>query len=112
MIVSHPRDRTVFLDDDARFNCITQRNFTPYWRLNGTDYDDLPSQLHDDLALYRFSEMYEHLALIIVAKAEYNGTRVQCVTESNDGDSVVSNTATLSIQGMCIGLHTHIYHWT
>ena len=41
----------------------------------------------------------EFIDLIITARAKYNGTRVECVAENNDGDSIVSNTATLYIQG-------------
>ena len=45
VIVTHPDDRTVFLNDDAVFSCLTDTDYTAHWRLNETDYESLPSQL-------------------------------------------------------------------
>ena len=96
-----PDDRIVFLDDDAVFSCLTDVDYTAHWRLNETDHDDLPSQLQHDLDIRSGSTtQFGVFSLIIVARAEYNGTRVQCVAESDDGHSVVSDTATLTIQGI------------
>ena len=103
MILTHPDDRTVFLDDEdgAFFSCNTRDSSSTHWRLNETDYDDLPSQLQDDLTIHILSASVSVvLQLSIPARAEYNGTRVQCVAESDDGHSIVSDTATLTIQGM------------
>ena len=100
MILIHPTDRTVFLDDDAFFLCLTRGSSTTYWRLNGTDYNNLSIELYDDLVIGSVStDQSEFLDLFIIARAKYNGTIIQCVIENNDGDSVVSNTATLYIQG-------------
>ena len=101
MILSDPTDRTVFLDDDAFFFCVTRGSSSFHWRLNGTDYNNLPSDVQDDLIISSSSTAQSELIeLIITARAEYNETRVECVAENNDGDSVVSNTATLYIQGI------------
>ena len=104
MIVTHPVDRTVFLNDAALFTCLTDIDYTAHWRLNETDYDDLPSQLQHDLIINSESttEFFGVFSLTILARAEYNGTRVQCVAESDDGHSVVSDNATLTIQGMIV----------
>ena len=51
VIVNHPDDRTVFLNDDAVFFCLTDLGSTAHWRLNETDYDDLPRQLQHDLVI-------------------------------------------------------------
>ena len=100
MILSNPTDSTVFLDDDAFFFCVTRGSSSSYWRLNGTDYNDLSSDVQDDIVISSSSSAQsETLDLTITARAEYNETRAQCVIESNDGDSVVSNTASLYIQG-------------
>ena len=108
MILSDPTDRTVFLDDDAFFFCVTRGSSSFHWRLNGTDYNNLPSDVQDDLVIDSSSSaLSELLELIITARAEYNETRVQCVIESNDKDSVVSNTATLYIQGI-LTLNTRV----
>ena len=101
MILIHPTDRTVFLDDDAFFLCLTRGSSSSYWRLNGIDYNVLSSDVQDDLIVSSSSSAQsELLDLTITARAEYNETRVQCVIESNDGDSIVSDTATLYIQGI------------
>ena len=103
VILTHPDDRTVFLGDEngAFFSCNTRDSSSTHWRLNETDYDDLPSQLHDDLIVSTIlTSLSVFKELTIPARAEYNGTRVQCVAESDDGHSVVSDTATLTIQGM------------
>ena len=67
--------------------------------MNGTDYNDLSSEVLDDLFISSSSTAQsELLYLTITARAEYNETRVQCVID--DGDSVVSDNATLYIQGI------------
>ena len=100
MILSNPTDRTVFPDDDAFFFCVSRGSSSSHWRLNGTDYNELSGDVLDDVVTNNGSAgLAELLDLTITARAEYNETRVQCVIESNDEDSVVSNTATLYIQG-------------
>ena len=103
VILTHPDDRTVFLGDEngVFFLCSTRDSSTAHWRLNESDYDDLPSQLQHDLVIDIASTVNSQLLdVTIPARAEYNGTRVQCVAESDDGHSVVSDTVTLTIQGM------------
>ena len=100
VILQHPTDRTVFLDNSAFFSCLTRGGSNAHWRLNGTDYEDLPSELRNDLVTSNGStSLSEFIDLIILSRAEYNETRVQCVIENDDGDSVVSDTAILYIQG-------------
>ena len=91
----------MFPDEDGFFSCAIRDSSFSYWRLNGTDYDNLPSDVQDDLNISSFSTTQaEYIELIIIAKAEYNETEVECVAGSNDGESVkVSNTAMLYIQG-------------
>ena len=101
MILSDPTDKIVFLDDDAFFSCVTRGSSSSHWRLNGTDYNDLSIDVQDDVITSSAStSLAEFIVLTIKARAEYNETRVQCVAESNNGDSVVSDNATLYIQGM------------
>ena len=110
MIQIHPTDRTVFLDDDAFFSCRTQDSSSSHWRLNGTDYNELSSDVRDDVNTSSGSSgLAEFIDLIITARAKYNETRVECVVESNDGDSVVSDTATLYIQGILMEYNQIIY---
>ena len=98
----------MFLDDDAFFLCVTRGSSSSHWRLNGTDYNNLSSDVQDDLIISSASSALSEIQnLLLPAKTEYNETRVQCVIESNDGDSVVSNTATLYIQGI-LTLNTRV----
>ena len=65
-----------------------------------TAINDLPASLRDDLVMEHVTSGEIGLfALVIPARAEYNGTRVQCVAESDDGHSVASDTAILTVQG-------------
>ena len=96
MIRKSPSSETVFLHHKAVFSCVT-RDGTTHWRVNDTD---LPSELHADLVTDQASVSgLDLFTLTIPGRAEYNGTRVQCVTEDG-GDSVESSIATLQIQGM------------
>ena len=105
MIQIHPTDRTVFLGDDngAFFSCRMQDSSSSHWRLNGTDYNDLSSDVLDDVVTSSgSSDLAETIDMNITVRAEYNETRVECVIENNDGDSIVSDNATLYIQGILI----------
>ena len=97
VILTHPTSRKVFQDDRAYFYCITTDSSTIHWRLNGTN---LLNQQHDDLVISSTqTDLSDVLELIILASAEYDGTKVQCVAETDD-NSVVSNTAVLRVQGL------------
>ena len=95
MIVESPNNTTVILHDEAVFLCLT-RGGTTHWRVNVTD---LPSELYPDLVTSNTSlSGLDIFSLAIPGRAEYNGSRVQCVTE-DESDSVESLIATLQIQG-------------
>ena len=87
---------TVFINQPAVFPCVTTRNSVT-WRVNGTNFDDLPSKIHSDLVTSRTMTAGIHLfALTIPGIAGYNGTTVQCVTGSHPGENKI---ATLRVQG-------------
>ena len=98
----------MFPDDDASFSCLIQGSSIPYWKLNGTDYDNLPSAVHDDMVVTKSGVNVHSTNITITARAEYNETIFQCVIE-NDGNSVVSDTATLYIQGKQLYMYVHNY---
>ena len=79
----------MFLGNSAFFSCLTRGGSNALWRLNGTDYEDLPSELRNDLVTSNGSTSLSEF--IDLSRAEYNGTRVQCVIENDDGDSRVNN---------------------
>ena len=85
---------------------IQNRPTYHYWRLNGTAYNHLPSDVRNDTDLDQEtvgdSEKY---ILTILGRAKYNGTKVQCVA-GIDGGERESENATLLIQGInCSCMH-------
>ena len=98
-IVTHPESVTVFTDSEAEFTCET-RNALLAWRVNGTFFSQLDPSLRADLDTAQETvgdiELY---TLTIPARAEYNGTVVQCLASVPGGDIIESGNATLMIQG-------------
>ena len=100
-VVESPSDVTVFLHQTAEFSCkINGGSIYQYWRMNGTAYHLLPSDIRDDLDtdLETVGDN-EVFILTIPGRAVYNGTRVQCVV-GGGGDERESEIATLNIQGI------------
>ena len=90
---------TKFANKEAAFSCIASSVNSFLWRVNGTDIDILPHQLRDDILT---EDLFSHIdvsTLAIRARVVYNGTRVQCVVTGGH-DSLESDTASLTIQGM------------
>ena len=82
------------------FTCETVGGVTG-WRVNRTILQSLPPEIRSDL---HFSETSTDEGtvveeLTIPARAEYNGTRVQCLVGIFGGSSDESENATLRIQG-------------
>ena len=94
-ILEPPENTTVFLDQTAVFRCeVTGGDIS--WRVNGKPTTEETSIARDDLDVD--SENGNPLVILtIIARAEYNGTTVQCVV--NSGFSDLSEIALLSIQG-------------
>ena len=85
----------------AHFYCITNGN-SIFWRVDGTNLDDLPSgTLKDEVVLGESnlnSEGDRLFTLSIPGRAIYNGTEVQCVAD----DGELSNVATLIVKGIIL----------
>ena len=83
------------------FTCETVGSLSG-WRINETLAGDLPPAVHNDLELSSTGtdEGATLLKLTIPARAEYNNTRVQCLTGTFGGSSVESETAILKAQGI------------
>lgn len=81
------------------FTCTT-RGAAGTWRLNETNLRDLPSAVRADVedAADQFG-VFNILALGIVGRDEYNGTRVQCVIGSGGNTLIESEVAILRVQG-------------
>ena len=99
-ILQAPEDTTVFLDQSAEFTCETDGGIST-WRINGTLLQDLPPEIHSDLdaLVTNTAEGTRVERLTIPARAEYNGTRVQCLVLGFGGGSAASGNATLKVQG-------------
>ena len=98
-IVQPPSDTTVFLGESAVFECVLNSDFSG-WRVNGTPFDRLDLDIRNDLMTPDQPNTKEGnilIQLIIPARAEYNGTRVQCVIPGHKSENV-----TMNIQGIYI----------
>lgn len=81
------------------FTCTT-RDAAGHWRLNETNLRDLPSAVRADVEdAADQNGVFHFLALGIVGRVEYNGTRVQCVIGSGGNTLKESEVAILRIQG-------------
>ena len=101
-ILHAPNSTTVFLNQSAVFTCETNGGITS-WRLNGTQREILPLDIRSDLVVPEERTTPEGTTvhtLTILARAQYNGTRVQCVSGLFGGPVVESDNATLTIQGV------------
>ena len=99
-VLQPPRNITVFPDETARFTCeVTGGHFT--WALNGKSIPDIVSTpLFGDqhTSLTASEDGNPLLILTITARAEYNGTTVECLV--NGGLSGQSEVVSLCIQGI------------
>ena len=111
MVVSEilvaPESRVVFLDQSAVFTCVTVDG-TLSWIVNGTQREVHSDEIRRDLVVSETiidgGTTLENLT--IPARAEYNGTRVQCAVLTFGGSDQSEN-ATLRIQGSSICSYKH-----
>ena len=98
-ILEAPKNTTVFLDQIAVFRCEVTGGHAS-WELNGKSATEQTSVARDDLDVgFDDSENGNPLAILtITARAEYDGTTVQCLV--NGGFSDQSENASLRIQGV------------
>ena len=82
------------------FTCETVGGLTG-WRVNGIILQSLPPEIRSDVVVSETNtpEGTRVEELTIPARAEYNGTRVQCLVLGFGGSSDESENATLRIQG-------------
>ena len=100
-IVTPPESVVVFTDSEAEFTCGTRNAPSFSWRVNGTFFSQLDPSLRADLDPDQetVGDIDRH-TLTIPARAEYNGTVVQCVASVPGGEFRQSGNATLTIQGI------------
>ena len=100
-ILIDPKSRVVFLDQSAAFTCETVGG-TLVWVVNETQREVHPAEIRGDLIVTETitddDTTLENLT--IPARAEYNGTRVQCFVGIFGGSTVQSENATMRIQGI------------
>ena len=100
-ILVAPESRVVFLDQSAEFTCETIGG-TLVWVVNGTQREVHPPEIRRDLVVSEtiIDGGTTLGTLTIPARAEYNGTRVQCFVGIFGGSTVQSENATMGIQGI------------
>ena len=101
-ILVDPENKVVFLDQSAMFTCETVGGSLG-WIVNETQRENHPDEIRRDLIV---SEIVidggiTACTLTIPARAEYNGTTVQCAVFTFDG-SAQSENATMHIQGIAL----------
>ena len=87
----------VYVDTEAVFRCELTSAVFGGWLVNGTDSRELSEEIvSGDIRGF-------HLTLTITARAQYNNTVVQCVTQELGGTGMErSDNVTLRIQGTAI----------
>ena len=105
-ILEAPKNTTVFLNQTAVFRCEVTGGHVS-WNVNGKPTTEQTSIPRDDLKVH-FDDSENGNPLVIMtitARAEYNGTTVQCVV--NGGFSDRSKNASLRIQGESYDITIH-----
>ena len=100
-ILHAPESTTIFLNQSAVFTCETRVGITS-WRVNGTQREILLDEIRSDLVVSESpvpGGTTVH-TLTIPVRAQYNGTRVQCLSVTIGGPYVESDNVTLTIQGI------------
>ena len=105
-ILRAPENATVFLNRSAVFTCHTGGG-TTLWNVNGTQRETFPPEIRIDLVVSEITtpEGTTEETLTIPARAQYNGTRVQCLSLVLGGSFAESNNATLTIQGFNVKVY-------
>ena len=99
-IVNPPESVVVFTNSEAEFRCETRNAPSFAWRVNGTFLYQLDPSLQADLDTDQETVGDSGLyTLSVKARAEYNGTVIQCVVSVPGGSSNESRNATLVVQG-------------
>ena len=82
------------------FTCETDGGLSG-WKINGTYLPDLPPEIGNDVivSVTNTPEGSTVVNLTIPARAEYNGTRVQCLVVTVGGGLAESENVKLNIQG-------------
>ena len=98
-ILQSPENQTVFLDQSAVFTCETDGGFSG-WRINGTLLQTLPPEIERDIkvSVSTTAEGSRVETLTIPARAEFNGTKIQCLVLGFGGFAESEN-VTLRVQG-------------
>ena len=98
-------DVTVIAQQNAVFSYVATNG--PSWKVNGTDINDLPSEILGDIVTGNKMTAGHHLfTLTILARAEYNETIIQWVVDDDD------KSATLFIQGIMLHETLAIFSYT
>ena len=90
-----PKPQTVFLNRTGKFTCDASGGDYTFWKVNGTSVSNIKEK---DLK-YSGHSGNGSSTLTLKARADFNGTAVQCVTGYFMGVAVESEKVTLTIQG-------------
>ena len=83
------------------FSCDASGGDFIVWRVNGTSFSGLSSEILSDIDINPDGIIVSGLSTLdITVRAVYNGTTVQCVTGKFGGVAARSENVTLTIQGI------------
>ena len=89
-----------FAGSEVVFTCGTRNAPTVTWKVNGTYFSRHDPPLHDDWRIDpKPAGDIDINTLTAQARAEYNGTWVQCIASVPGGALAESENATLLVQG-------------
>lgn len=94
-VIQPPTDVVVHAGETALFTCDVGDASSASWKINNTSFVQLPSTVRADIS-WDYVEANNTYWLAILAKPEYNMTKVQCVA-INDSKQVESEAAYLYI---------------
>ena len=102
-ILVAPEDATVTVGQVAVFTCETRGGLSAL-KFNATLEEDLPKDIRTTLNF--FDDVTDKGStfrrLTVPGKAEYNTIRVECLVVNIDGTLTVNESATLTVQGICV----------
>ena len=99
-IVNPPRSMVGFAGSEVVFMCETRNAPSVTWKVNGTFFSTIRPSLHGYWHVGQDTAGEPDLYTITIpARAEYNGTWVQCIASVPGGAFMESKNATVLVQG-------------
>ena len=111
-ITTAPVNITVVEDHNARFTCTAINTPFLFWKVNGTDLTDYPTDIQADFSIDGMRENNEEtIVLVVFSRRKYNNTQIQCEARNLIGELIQTEIVILRIQGRIQCLSFDIYQY-